>query len=72
MGKTRRQYPSMPRMKKPRYQKPRIRNPYGGGNRGGNPMNSMVKTIGQTTMGVVGIGAMTTLGMGALNAIKPK
>ena len=47
---------------------PRRQNPYAGN----NPMPGMMKTMADTTMGVVGIGAMTTLGMGALNAIKPK
>jgi hypothetical protein len=61
----------MPKAKNPyrTVRAPRRQTPY---NTGGNPMNSMVKTIGQTTMGVVGIGAMTTLGMGALNVMKPK
>lgn len=49
------------RMRKPR-------NPYRGG---GNPMPGMMRDMGKVTMGVVGIGAMTTIGMGALNAIKP-
>jgi hypothetical protein len=31
----------------------------------------MMKTMANTTMGIVGIGAMTTLGFGALNAMKP-
>lgn len=63
MAKTRRKYPQMPR--RVRRQNP---NPFG---RGGNPMPGMVKTIGQTTVGVVGIGAMTALGLGAMNVIKP-
>jgi len=58
MTRTRRNYPAMPRRK---------RNPFGG-----NPMLGMMKTMANTTMGIVGIGAMTTLGFGALNAIKPK
>ena len=57
MARTRRKYPNMPR---------RQRNPFGG-----NPMPGMMKTMSQTTMGIVGIGAMTTLGFGALNAMKP-
>lgn len=59
MGKTRRSYPQMPR-------RVRRRNPYCG-----NPMSGMMRTMSQTTMGIVGIGAMTTLGIGAMNAIKP-
>jgi hypothetical protein len=57
------------RMNKPKnpYRK-RQRSPY---QNGWNP-NQMVRDIGSVTMGVVGVGAMTTLGMGALNAIKPK
>ena len=35
-------------------------------------MNGMVKTVGNTAMGVVGIGAISALSLGALNAIKPK
>ena len=60
MTRTKRKYPQMPR---------RVRrgNPYGS-----NPMPGMMKTMANTTMGIVGIGAMTTLGFGALNAIKPK
>jgi len=57
MARTKRKYPTMPR---------RRRNPFGG-----NPMPGMMKMMGQTTMGIVGIGAMTTLGFGALNAMKP-
>jgi len=34
-------------------------------------MPGMMKTMANTTMGIVGIGAMTTLGFGALNAMKP-
>ena len=64
MAKTCRKYPQMPRRVR-RHTPP---NPFG---RGGNPMPGMVKTIGQTTMGVVGIGAMTSLGLGAMNVIKP-
>lgn len=57
MARTRRKYPNMPR---------RRRNPFGG-----NPMPQMMNTMANTTMGIVGIGAMTTLGFGALNAMKP-
>jgi len=59
MARTRRTYPLVPR-------RVRRRNPYGG-----NPMPGMMKTMANTTMGIVGIGAMTTLGFGALNAMKP-
>ncbi len=61
--------PSAFRMQKPRnpYRKP-MRSPY---RNQWNP-NGMVRDIGNVTMGVVGVGAMTTLGLGALNAIKPK
>lgn len=44
----------------------RPRNPYSG-----NPMPGMMRTMGQTTMGIVGIGAMTSLGLGTMNMIKP-
>ena len=52
----------------PRQRRPRRapRNPYGSPNMGG-----MMKTMGDMTLGVVAIGGMTTLGIGALNAIKP-
>lgn len=52
-------FPKFPKMKQPRH-----------GYRG-NPMPAMVRDINRTALGVVGIGAMTTLGVGALNAIKP-
>ena len=42
------------------------RNPFGSPN-----MGSMMKTMGETTVGIVAIGGMTTLGIGALNAMKP-
>jgi hypothetical protein len=58
MDRTKRKYPAMPRRQR--------HNPFGG-----NPMPGMMKTVANTTMGVVGIGAMTTLGFGALNAMKP-
>jgi len=51
----------------PKRRQRRQRNPFGA-----NPMPQMMKTMGQTTMGIVGIGAMTTLGFGALNAMKPQ
>ena len=34
-------------------------------------MNQMVRDIGQTSMGIVGISALSTVSLGALNAIKP-
>jgi len=54
-----------PRRARPRRQRP-PQNPFG------NPdMGSMMKTMAGATVGVVAIGGMTTLGIGALNAIKP-
>lgn len=45
----------------------RQRNPFGA-----NPMPSVARDVGRVAIGVAGIGAMTTLGFGALNAMKPQ
>lgn len=57
----------MPRQPRPRRQRA-PRNPYGGSPN----MGGMMKTMADMTLGTVAIGGMTTLGVGALNAIKPK
>lgn len=35
-----------------------------------NPMVGAIRDINRTTMGLVGIGAVTTMGMGVLGALK--
>lgn len=45
----------------------RQRNPF---SMQGNPMGGMVRDINRTTLGIVGIGAVTTMGMGVLGALK--
>lgn len=58
----------MPRPPKARVRRQRVpQNPMG---RPPN-MNQMVRDIGTTSMGIVGISALSTVSIGALNAIKP-